>query len=220
MRQLCLAVLLTLASVCPLHAAEAVSACRDAGIDPAYRARIDAIGRALGIPPDYALRHRMRLYPEQSNLRDGGRDVYGRRLRLAPDALAALTRLIAAAGRDHIRLQAVSGYRSVHHQRALLEAKLARGMPLDDALAINAAPGYSEHQTGCAVDLTTPGVPAADGRFARSKAYRWLLQHAGDYGFQLSYPPGNAYGIEFEPWHWRYRPALAPAGVASTPGVP
>jgi len=65
-------------------------------------------------------------------------------------------------------------------------------------------PGYSEHQTGCAVDLTTPGVPAADVGFAKSKAFTWLQQHGAEYGFHLSFPPGNQYGYEYEPWHWRY----------------
>ena len=44
----------------------------------------------------------------------------------------------------------------------------------------------------------------SDGSFAKSKAFTWLQQHGAAFGFHLSFPPGNPYGYEYEPWHWRY----------------
>ncbi len=170
----------------------------------AYVARINEVNRALGIPPDYAARHDLHPEPEARDLVEVPRDVYGRKVEMVAPAAAALKRMFAAAAHDGIKLETVSGFRSIAYQTHLVRLKLARGMSITDALKINAVPGYSEHQTGCAVDLTTPGVPAADGSFAGSRAFTWLQQHGAGYGFHLSFPPGNPQGYEYEPWHWRY----------------
>ena len=171
---------------------------------PAYLARILAIARELGVATDYPARHSLRPQLPAKTLTKAGVDVRGRTTRLAPRAAAALRAMIAAASRDGLVLQIVSGFRSVAYQRALVEAKLQRGLSLDDALRINTAPGFSEHHSGCAIDLTTPNVAPAETGFADTRAYEWLQQHAGEYGFHLSYPPDNEHGIAFEPWHWRY----------------
>ena len=46
--------------------------------------------------------------------------------------------------------------------------------------------------------------------FEDSEAFDWLLGNAGDYGFRLSYPRDNAYGIAYEPWHWFYEKITQP----------
>lgn len=167
-------------------------------------AHITEVNRGLGIPPGYAARHNLVPLPEGRDLVQVPRDVYGRRVEMAAPAAAALKRMFAAAARDGVELQTVSGFRSVAYQTDLIRRKLKKGMTIRKALSINAVPGYSEHQTGCAVDLTTPGVPAADAGFADSKAFQWLQRNAAKFGFHLSFPPGNPYGYEYEPWHWRY----------------
>ena len=62
----------------------------------------------------------------------------------------------------------------------------------------------SAHRTGLALDLvldTAPGLAvdsSADANrlaMARGFAYRWLLAHAGGFGF-VNYA--------FEPWHWEW----------------
>lgn len=83
--------------------------------------------------------------------------------------------MTAAAAKDGVRLQIVSAFRSVAYQHALLNTKLKR-MSIDAALRINAAPGYSEHHAGCAVDMTTPGAKSADVSFAGTRADQWLMQ--------------------------------------------
>ncbi|HEX5960242.1 MAG TPA: M15 family metallopeptidase [Rhodanobacteraceae bacterium] len=177
----------------------------------AYVAHINEVNRGLGIPLDYAAQHDLVPLPEGKDLVQVPRDVYGRKAEMVAPAAAALKRMFAAAARDGVKLQTVSGFRSMNYQTGLIRRKLKKGMTILKALSINAVPGYSEHQTGCAIDLTTPGVPAADGSFAKSKAFAWLQQHAAAYGFHLSFPPGNPYGYEYEPWHWRYIAAEQPA---------
>jgi zinc D-Ala-D-Ala carboxypeptidase len=170
----------------------------------AWVAHINEVNRGLGIPPDYAARHNLVPLPEGKHLVQAPRDVYGRKVEMVAPAAAALKRMFAAAARDGIKLETVSGFRSVAYQTHLVREKLQRGMSIEKALKINAVPGYSEHQTGCAIDLTTSGVPAADVSFGDSKAFRWMQKHAAEYGFHLSFPRGNEYGYEYEPWHWRY----------------
>lgn len=191
------------------RAADMECAASHPAIAPAYRQQIEAMNRQLGIADDYAASHHLELMPQASHLADAGKDIQGRKVRLAPRAAMALQEMMRAARSEDVTLQIVSGYRSAEYQAALLRQKLHRGMRLESALRINTPPGYSEHQTGCAVDLTTPGAAAAETAFADTAAYRWLQRHATEYGFHLSYPAGNPDGIEYEPWHWRY--------VAATP---
>ncbi|HET6806418.1 MAG TPA: M15 family metallopeptidase [Frateuria sp.] len=190
---------------------------------PAYRQRALETARRIGVAPGWAQAHQWHLQPSAASLVPAGRDVYARPLRLAPRAASALLTMVAAAARESVVLQPVSGFRSFGYQRRLLRRKLDRGTPLAAVLEVNALPGFSEHHSGCALDLTTPGVPAADAAFAGTPAFAWLVAHAGDYGFSLSYPPGNRQGIVFEPWHWRYQgrqpPALADALATATPAA-
>jgi len=189
---------------------------------PHYAQRAMHVAARLGAEPGYASTHGWILQPEAPKLVRAGLDVYGRPLRLAPRAATAMRAMVAAAARDGVVLRAVSGFRSFDYQRHLLRRKLDRGLPLASVLRVNALPGYSEHHSGLALDFTTTGVPAADASFARTRAYDWLVHHARDYGFALSYPSGNAQGIAFEPWHWRYAAPATPAGsrLAQVPTAP
>lgn len=170
----------------------------------AYLSDVLAADRELGVPSDYTIAHDLQLIAPANDLVEAGHDVRGRSVRLAPPAAEALKRMKAAAAKDDVQLQLVSGYRTLAYQERLVSSKLQRGMSVETALSINAVPGFSEHHSGCAVDLTTPGAEPADASFARTRAYAWLQAHAGSFGFHLSYPRDNEYGIEFEPWHWRY----------------
>ena len=182
----------------------------------AYMSRTVAVARQLQVPSDYPQSRHLALEPEATQLADAGTDIYGRRLQLTPDAATALAAMEAAAAGDGVAIAAVSGYRSFAYQRQLLQAKLHRGVDIGDALRVNTAPGFSEHHTGCAVDLTTRDIAPADAAFAGTVAYRWLTRHAANYGFHLSYAAGNPHGIEFEPWHWRFTamPAIRQASDA------
>jgi D-alanyl-D-alanine carboxypeptidase len=83
--------------------------------------------------------------------------------------------------------------------------KLAAGVSVEDVLCVNAPPGFSEHHTGRALDLTTPRSPVLETGFEQTPAFAWLLSRADEFGFVLSYPRGNPCGFQYEPWHWCYR---------------
>jgi D-alanyl-D-alanine carboxypeptidase len=110
----------------------------------------------------------------------------------------------AAAWRDQVRLDAISGYRSHAYQLGIFERKLARGQTVAQILTVNAAPGYSEHHAGTALDIGTPGEAPAEESFEHTPAFAWLGAHAARFGFAMSYPRDNPHGIVYEPWHWRH----------------
>lgn len=158
--------------------------------------------KTLGVDDGYAARTGLPLVAEPHRLAFAGRDRYRRALWLVRDAARAWQRMRAAAQRDGIALEAISGYRSHAYQLGIFARKRARGIALADILAVNAAPGYSEHHAGRALDISAPAEPPAEESFERTAAFAWLREHAGDHGFRLSYPRGNPHGIAYEPWHW------------------
>jgi len=151
------------------------------------------------------------LHAEPQQLTHAGSDRYGRPLWLKSGASQAWRRLCEAAAKEGVALEAISGFRSVEYQAAILRRKLRRGLSLDAILQVNAAPGYSEHHSGRAIDIGTPGEPAAEESFENTPAFAWLLKNAHRFGFRLSYPKGNDSGIQYEPWHWCWH--RAPASV-------
>lgn len=169
-----------------------------------YRVRIAAIHRELGIPADYASRCGMPLQLECTDLVESEPDVFGRQPLMEACTFDAWREMKADALRDEVELQLVSAWRSVDYQKSLLVAKLQRGQVISDILKVNAAPGYSEHHTGTALDLGCPGVEHLCEDFEDSAAFRWLSEHAARFGFRLSFPRGNPFGVQYEPWHWRH----------------
>jgi zinc D-Ala-D-Ala carboxypeptidase len=168
--------------------------------------RLKSILAALDIPADLIEARALVPYPEARELVVAAKDDAGREYRLTPAAAAAWKRMSAAALSDGVVINIVSAYRSVERQVEILREKLAQGESLSAILAVSAPPGYSEHHTGCAIDITTDGVPPLEVEFETTGAFDWLSKNAGRFGFVLSFPPGNPYGYEYEPWHWCYKP--------------
>lgn len=160
----------------------------------------------LGIAGDYGTRIGVDEQPEPTLLHPVGEDRLGRRHWLVAEAARAWQGMRAAASTDGVQLEIVSGFRSMAYQAAIFRRKRERGQSLQQILTVNAAPGYSEHHSGCALDLTAPGCAPADEAFEQTEAFRWLQQHAGGHGFTMSYPRNNPQGFVHEPWHWRWRP--------------
>ncbi|MGH8283642.1 MAG: M15 family metallopeptidase [Gammaproteobacteria bacterium] len=167
-----------------------------------YRACIQAIHRELGIPADYETRFHLPLRTEADQLAAIGEDVHGRPQQMQPRAAEHWRAMLARAQEDQVALLVVSAFRSVQYQRDLMSRKLAAGRPIEEILKVNAAPGYSEHHTGCALDLTAAGYAPLETSFETTDAFAWLMEHANRFGFRLSYPHGNRHGIAYEPWHW------------------
>jgi zinc D-Ala-D-Ala carboxypeptidase len=163
---------------------------------------------ALGIPQELIERRRLPFCHEAQELMVAEIDATGRAYLLAPEAAQAWQDMKRAAQDDGIALEIVSAFRSIERQIEIIRAKLECGMAIDTILAASAPPGYSEHHTGYAVDINTPGCDPVEGVFEHTEAYRWLAANAGRFGFTLSYPRDNAWGFIHEPWHWRYRPVV------------
>ena len=147
------------------------------------------------------------LVPEPAALHFAGHDRFARPLWLSAGASRAWRRMRADAARAGILLDALPGYRSHDYQLAIFERKLARAMTVPQILVINTAPGFSEHHSGDALDIGTPGEPPVEESFETTPAFAWLHAHAQRFGFRLSYPRDNPHGIVYEPWHWRWSAA-------------
>jgi D-alanyl-D-alanine carboxypeptidase len=169
-----------------------------------------AIYAQLGIAADYPLRCSLPAQEECAALVEVGPDAFGRPARLEADTARAWEAMQAAALRDGVQLQLVSAYRSYEYQKQLLLRKLARGDCLADILKVNAAPGFSEHHSGRALDLGTPGSPPLEEVFEDTQAFAWLQVNARRFGFRLSFPRNNTHGVLYEPWHWYYAAAVEP----------
>lgn len=123
--------------------------------------------------------------------------------KLVPQAAKAYDKLSGAIRKAGLRLSVVSSYRTYHQQQSL-RAALLRAYGQGYVNRYVAKPGTSEHQTGLALDLRSPGGGGTN--FDNTKEWRWLRSKAHKYGFVLRYPDGKTAitGIGFEPWHWRY----------------
>ena len=135
------------------------------------------------------------------------REAVSESIYMRPEAAAALEDLFEAAAQDGITLYATSGFRSYSTQKAIFERKLDR-MDEKQANASVAKPGYSEHQTGLAMDIegeTTKGTGLTEA-FGESPEGIWTAEHCAKYGFIIRYPKGktNITGYIYEPWHLRY----------------
>lgn len=124
---------------------------------------------------------------------------------LTPDATRAWHALKQAAANDGVAIEIVSSFRTLEHQADIIRRKLAQGLDIATILTLSAPPGYSEHHSGCAIDINTPGCIPTEECFADTPAYAWLEKHAGQFGFILSYPRNNALGFIYEPWHWHFQ---------------
>ena len=133
---------------------------------------------------------------------------------LQTEAADAFLAMQAAAAKEGVTIWMQSGYRSVKYQTGLYERKTKyytdQGYDLatakEKAAAVVNPPGYSEHNCGLAADLNSPEHTGLDEGFENTTAFRWLCEHAADYGFILRYPKGAEAQTEitYEPWHWRY----------------
>src|SRR5262245_16277701 len=129
----------------------------------------------------------------------------GREHLLTPAAAEAWRRLREAARSDGVTVTIASAFRSVDRQMDIIRRKLKQGLSIEAILRVRAQPGYSEHHSGHAVTVATPGSPPLEPEFEHTAAFRWLTEHAAAFHYVMSFPRGNRCGYEYEPWHWCYR---------------
>ncbi len=159
----------------------------------------------LGARPDLIEERGLPLFEDAAEFEIAHVSESGREHLLVPNAATAWQAARKAAETDEVTLLVISGFRSFDRQLELISAKVARGELIDEILRVMAPPGCSEHHTGRAVDIGTPGCEPLSERFERTDAYVWLERHAQDFGFSMSYPRDNPWGFTYEPWHWCYQ---------------
>lgn len=170
-----------------------------------YPERIATILKELGAPSP---RPNLRIFDEATELVSIGLDIQDREQKLVPAAATAWNKMKATAEQDGETLQLVSAFRSVDYQKGIIQRKRAAGQSWEQILRVSALPGYSEHHTGRTVDITTPGCEPLTESFENTSAFQWLARHAGKFGFTMTYPRGNPFGIAYEPWHWTFQERL------------
>ena len=156
----------------------------------------------LGIPDDYGSDGVKPAFEETVDLVDVGPNPDGRMQRLTSATAASWQAMQAAAEGDGVALLLISGFRSIDYQAGLIRRKLNAGQSVSDILNVNAAPGFSEHHTGRAIDLAELGAEPLTEDFESSAAFAWLEKNAANFGFSMSYPRENRQGFVYEPWHW------------------
>lgn len=125
----------------------------------------------------------------------------GQPLQIHANVQPYLYNLFESASSSGASMEIISAYRSFGAQTSLkLNYKMTYG---SGANKFSADQGYSEHQLGTTIDITTPDLGASFTKFETTTAYKWLTENAYKYGFILSYPKQNTY-YRFEPWHWRF----------------
>jgi zinc D-Ala-D-Ala carboxypeptidase len=164
------------------------------------------IYRSLRIVESHILNCKLQLckQPELVSLEVVDIDLEGRPFILQKNTAAAWRTMKAEAFSDEITLLPVSGFRSYIYQKQIIERKLAAGRSLETILTETAIPGYSEHHSGRAIDISNNGEFTLNQEFENTSAYVWLVKNARRFHFRQSYPRNNEQGIIFEPWHWYY----------------
>ena len=119
--------------------------------------------------------------------------------KLAKPAADSFKKMKNDAAYEGINLDIGSAFRDYSLQEQLWNDSVNRKGSEAEAARTQAPPGYSQHHTGLAIDFS----PITND-FQNTPQYQWLKNNARRYGFELSFPEGNAQGVDFEPWQWVY----------------
>jgi D-alanyl-D-alanine carboxypeptidase len=158
--------------------------------DPYLRRLVD---KNHSLPEAYAPEDLVELKP-------GSYEVGRAGFMLRREAAEALEAMAAAARSEGIILRASSAYRSYEYQVQVYN-RIVGELGREAADRESARPGFSQHQTGLAVDFGS-----IDDSFARTGAGRWVLENGSRFGWSLSFPDGyeEVTGYRWESWHYRY----------------
>lgn len=127
-------------------------------------------------------------------------------MQLRNEAATALETMFAAGETDGMNMQVSTAYRGYAYQKTLYDGYVA-SQGQESADTVSARPGYSEHQTGWAVDIrSVPDVCGLEACFGDTAAGKWLAANAYKHGYLLRYPSDKVVitGYNYEPWHFRY----------------
>jgi D-alanyl-D-alanine carboxypeptidase len=117
---------------------------------------------------------------------------------------ADFTAMYQAAATAGVPISVTSSFRSYSNQVATYNNWVKVNGSTASADTVSARPGYSEHQTGFAMDLSAGNCSLEC--FLNSAQYTWLTAHSAEYGWIQRYPIGleSVTGYSSEAWHYRY----------------
>ena len=124
-------------------------------------------------------------------------------MQLVKEAKEAFENMSQAAKEENMNIIAMSSYRSYDYQVNLYNNYVETdGQEAADTYSARA--GYSEHQTGLAVDVYNQELPYTS--FEETEEFNWMQENAYKYGFILRFPKDkvNITGYQYEAWHYRY----------------
>lgn len=115
----------------------------------------------------------------------------------------AFEEMAKAAKKEGLKIIAMSTYRDYTYQTNLYNRYVDEDGK-EAADTYSGRPGFSEHQTGLAVDIYNDVENYTN--FHLTEEYKWMQEHAKEYGFILRFPKNkeNETGYQFESWHYRY----------------
>jgi D-alanyl-D-alanine carboxypeptidase len=122
------------------------------------------------------------------------------------EAAEAFHRMVDKAAEDGVELKMTTAYRSYDFQKILFDSYVEKEGE-EQANTFSAKPGQSEHQTGLAVDVSSPSVDyQLSDDYGKTKEGKWIADQAYRFGFILRFPKGkeDITGYQYEPWHLRY----------------
>ncbi|WRR94383.1 M15 family metallopeptidase [Sinanaerobacter sp. ZZT-01] len=132
------------------------------------------------------------------------RSEQGRYMR--KEAAEHFHQLVEGAKESGFELVMTTAYRSYAFQNTLYTNYVNR-YGQAEADTFSAKPGQSEHQTGLAVDVSSPVVQyRLTSELGDTEEGKWMAEHGHEYGFILRFPLGKEEitGYQYEPWHLRY----------------
>ena len=131
-------------------------------------------------------------------------NIYARDdMKLVHEAKVAYEEMAKAASKDGYKLVVISSYRSYSYQVNLYN-RYVKSDGKTAADTYSGRPGYSEHQTGLAIDICNNKYDYTN--FGKTKEYLWMQKNAHKYGFILRFPEKKERetGYKYEAWHYRY----------------
>jgi zinc D-Ala-D-Ala carboxypeptidase len=119
-------------------------------------------------------RGRPPVFHDATELECVGKDAHGRDALLHPAAASAWREMARESSRCGVTLLIVSAFRSIERQSEIVRGKRSKGLSWDEILRVSAYPGFSEHHTGCAVDIGAPECCDLVEEFEFTKEPVWI----------------------------------------------
>lgn len=163
-----------------------------------YERKVAALHKRLHIPHDFPGKAlNIQKYPTNLYLLH----QENKKFWMTEKTCNAWLKMKKAANEDGTSIHIKWAFRSIEQQAFFLRKQLAWGGCINDLITWIAPPGYSQHHSGKALDINTE---SNNKSFEDTDAFRWLNEHAKKFGFVMSFPKDNQYGVIYEPWHWYY----------------